>query len=149
MSAAVVPAQGAAPAAWTDLAGLDSITTLGRADRGAALEAAARQFESFFVSQLLKGMRSANELFAADNPLNSNEMQFRQDMLDRQLSVSLTQGRGLGPRSALRGGVSREHQHGGERHRGGRARAAPGGAVGQAVAAAGVHRARGVGSRAA
>jgi len=45
---------------------------------------------------LLKGMRSANELFAADNPVNTSEMQFRQDMLDQQLSVSLAQGRGLG-----------------------------------------------------
>ena len=49
-------------------AGLHSITALGRADRGAGLQAAARQFESFFVSQLLKGMRSANEIFAADVP---------------------------------------------------------------------------------
>jgi len=96
MNAAGAPAQAAAPAAWTDLAGLNSITRLGRADRGAALQAAARQFESFFVSQLLKGMRSANEIFATDNPMNSNEMQFRQDMLDQQLGVSLAQGRGLG-----------------------------------------------------
>lgn len=95
--------QTAAPAAWTDLAGLNAITALGREDRGAALEAAARQFESFFVSQLLKGMRAANELFAADNPLNSSEMQFRQDMLDQQLSVSLTQGRGLGLAGMLAG----------------------------------------------
>ena len=96
MSVAGAPAQTAAPTASTDLAGLHSITALGRADRGAALQAAARQFESFFVSQLLKGMRSANEIFAADNPMNTNEMQFRQDMLDQQLGVSLAQGRGLG-----------------------------------------------------
>ena len=94
MNAAGAPA--AAPAAWTDLAGLHSITALGRSDRGAALEAAARQFESFFVSQLLKGMRAASEIFAADNPLNTSEMQFRTGMLDQQLAVSLTQGRGLG-----------------------------------------------------
>jgi len=94
VNAAGAPAAG--PAAWTDLAGLRSITALGRSDRGAALEAAARQFESFFVSQLLKGMRAASEIFAADDPLNTTEMQFRNDMLDQQLAVSLTQGRGLG-----------------------------------------------------
>ena len=94
MNAAGAPAAG--PAAWTDLAGLRSITALGRSDRGAALEAAARQFESFFVSQLLKGMRAASEIFAADDPLNTTEMQFRNEMLDQQLAVSLTQGRGLG-----------------------------------------------------
>ncbi len=103
MNAAGASGQSAAPAAWTDLAGLNAITALGREDRGAALEAAARQFESFFVSQLLKGMRAANELFAADNPLNTNEMQFRQDMLDQQLGVSLTQGRGLGLAGMLAG----------------------------------------------
>jgi len=94
VNAAGAPAAG--PAAWTDLAGLRSITALGRSDRGAALEAAARQFESFFVSQLLKGMRAASEIFAADDPLNTTEMQFRNEMLDQQLAVSLTQGRGLG-----------------------------------------------------
>ena len=111
MNVAGASAQAAAPAAWTDLAGLNSITALGREDRGAALEAAARQFESFFVAQLLKGMRSANELFATDNPMNTSEMQFRQDMLDQQLSVSLTQGRGLGLAGMLRDSCGSSSAH--------------------------------------
>lgn len=81
---------------WTDINGLQSITALGRSDRAASLRAAARQFESFFVSQLLQGMRAANAVLAEDSPFGSQEMQFRQDLLDRQLSVSLTQGRGIG-----------------------------------------------------
>lgn len=85
-----------APAAYTDIAGLHAIDALGRRDRAAGLAAAARQFESFFVAQLLEGMRAANAVFALGNALNTGEMQFRQDMLDQQLSVSLTQGRGLG-----------------------------------------------------
>lgn len=84
------------PAAWTDVSGLQSISALGRTDRAAALQAAARQFESFFVSQMLSGMRAANGVFADDNPLNTGEMQFRQELLDRQLAVSLTAGRGIG-----------------------------------------------------
>lgn len=84
------------PAAWTDLSGLRSITLQGRSDRAGALQAVARQFESFFVSQMLAGMRAANEVLADGNPFNSGEMQFRQELLDRQLSVSLTQGRGIG-----------------------------------------------------
>jgi flagellar protein FlgJ len=82
--------------AFSDLQGLQSITALGRQDRGAALEQVARQFESFFVAQILKGMRAANEVLAVDDRINSNEMQLRHEMLDQQLSVSLTQGKGLG-----------------------------------------------------
>ncbi len=81
---------------FSELSGLQSINALAKTDAGAALGQVARQFESFFVAQLLKGMRAANELFAEDNPMNSNEMQFRQEMLDQQLSVSLTAGKGLG-----------------------------------------------------
>ena len=102
MDASLLPARSAAPA-WTDLSGLQSITTLGRSDRAAALQAAARQFESFFVAQLLKGMRAANEVFAAGNPMNTSEMQFRQEMLDQQLGVSLSQGRGIGLAGMLSG----------------------------------------------
>jgi flagellar protein FlgJ len=82
--------------AFTDIQGLSSITALGRTDRGAALDQVARQFESFFVAEILKGVRAANAVLSEDNPFNTQEMAFRQDMLDRQLSVSLTEGRGLG-----------------------------------------------------
>lgn len=81
---------------YSELSGLQSINVLAKTDSGAALGQVARQFESFFLAQLLKGMRAANELFAKDDPTNSNEMQFRQEMLDQQLSVSLTAGKGLG-----------------------------------------------------
>jgi peptidoglycan hydrolase FlgJ len=81
---------------YNDLSGLQSLNALAKADKAGALEQVARQFESFFVAQLLKGMRSANAIFAEDDPMNSNEMQFRQEMLDQQLSLSLTKGRGLG-----------------------------------------------------
>lgn len=81
---------------FNDLSGLQSISALGRTDKGAALEQVARQFESFFISQMLKGMRAANDIFGSDNPMNTNEMQFRQEMLDQQLSLTLSEGKGLG-----------------------------------------------------
>ncbi len=99
----------AGSAAWTDLGGLQAIGTLARGDRAAGLQAAARQFESFFVSQMLQGMRAANEVLAADNPMHSNEMQFRQELLDRQLSVSLTQGRGIGLADLLARQLQRQY----------------------------------------
>ena len=94
---------------FSELRGLQSINTLAKADTGAALGEVARQFESFFVAQLLKGMRAANELFAADDPLNSSEMQFRQEMLDQQLSVSLTAGRGMGLASVFERQLRRQY----------------------------------------
>lgn len=81
---------------FNDLGSLQSITALGKRDRGEALGEVARQFESFFVSQMLKGMRAANSLMSADDPFQTQEMQFRQQMLDDQLGISLTQGKGLG-----------------------------------------------------
>ena len=82
--------------AFNDLGGLQSINRLAKKDRGEAISQIARQFESFFVAQMMKGMRAANDVLAADGLLQTNEMQFRQQMLDDQLGLSLSQGRGLG-----------------------------------------------------
>jgi flagellar protein FlgJ len=46
-------------------------------------------------------MRAANEVFAEDSYFNSSETQFHQDMLDQQMSLELTSGRGLGLADAL------------------------------------------------
>jgi len=82
--------------AFNDIGGLQSINRLAKKDRGEAISQVARQFESFFVAQMMKGMRAANDVLAADGLLQTNEMQFRQQMLDDQLGLSLSQGRGLG-----------------------------------------------------
>lgn len=81
---------------YTDLNQLNDIRLQGKEDKGAALKAVAKQFEAMFTQMLLKSMRSANEVFAQDNPLNTPEMKFRQQMFDDQLSASLSQGKGLG-----------------------------------------------------
>ena len=82
--------------AFNDIGGLQSISRLAKKDRGEAISQVAHQFESFFVSQMIKGMRDANNVLAADDPFQTQEMQFRQQMLDEQLGVSLSQGKGLG-----------------------------------------------------
>ena len=94
--------------AFNDLGGLQSINKLAKKDRGAAISQVAQQFESFFVSQMLKGMRAANDLLAADDPFQTQEMQFRQQMLDDQLGVSLSQGRGLGLAEVFERGLRRQ-----------------------------------------
>ena len=90
------PINASVAQSYNDLNSLNSITALGKKDKSAAIDQVAKQFESFFVREMMKSMRAATNVFAKDNPLNSNEMEFRQDMLDQQLSVSLTEGRGMG-----------------------------------------------------
>ncbi|HBA35699.1 MAG TPA: flagellar assembly peptidoglycan hydrolase FlgJ, partial [Gammaproteobacteria bacterium] len=53
----------------------------------------AQQFESLFLNQVLKSMREASpgtDIFASKSSL------FYRDMLDKQLSVSLSSGGGIG-----------------------------------------------------
>ncbi len=57
----------------------------------------AQEFESLFLNEMLKSMRSATEVLAKDNPLNSQASKQYQDMYDQQLSVSLSkEGGGIG-----------------------------------------------------
>ncbi len=82
--------------AYTDLHGLQNIRKDGKENKEMALRKIADQFESMFVQMMLKSMRSANEVFAKDNPLNSFEMKHHQEMYDNQLSVSLANGNNIG-----------------------------------------------------
>ena len=50
----------------------------------------AQEFESLFLNEMLKAMRSANEVFAEGNFMNSNESKTYQDMYDQQLSVTMS-----------------------------------------------------------
>ncbi len=81
---------------YNDLASLNSITKMGKTDETQALKEVARQFESMFIAMMLKSMRDANSVFAEDNPLNSNEAKFYQQMFDDQLALSMSQGKGVG-----------------------------------------------------
>ncbi len=81
---------------YTDLANLNSITQLGKKDKGQALGKIAEQFESMMVRMMMKSMRSANSVFAEGNFLSSKEGDMYQDMFDDQMALSLSQGRGMG-----------------------------------------------------
>ena len=82
--------------AYTDLTQLQTLKAKSHKDDPRALEVAVRQFESLFVSMMLKGMRQANEAFSKGNFLNSDQTRFYQDMYDSQLSVTLSEQGGLG-----------------------------------------------------
>ncbi|KPY63947.1 flagellar assembly peptidoglycan hydrolase FlgJ [Pseudomonas syringae] len=73
----------------------------------------AREFESLFVSQMLKAMRSANEVLAKDNPMNTAATRQYQDMYDQQLAVTLsTRGNGIGLQDVLMRQLSKDKDKG-------------------------------------
>jgi flagellar protein FlgJ len=87
--------------AYTDLNRLNSLK-VGDRDSEPNLRKVAQEFESVFVGQMLKSMRSANDVLAKDNPMNSEAVKQYQDMYDQQLSVSLShQGNGIGLQDVL------------------------------------------------
>lgn len=86
---------GAAEAStWLDLNGLAQLKAGANDGRSReTLKAVAQQFESLFLGMMLKSMRDAK---LGESPFESDETRFYQDMFDKQISLSLSQGRGLG-----------------------------------------------------
>lgn len=86
---------------YTDFSGLNALKSQARTDKQAALEEVARQFESLFLSEMLKSMRKAGDVFAEGNYLNSSQSEFYRDMFDSQLSLTMAKGQGTGLAEAL------------------------------------------------
>ncbi len=81
---------------YTDLHELNKLKQAGRNDDPRALQAVAEQFESLFLNMLLKNMRQANESISEGGLFDSSESKFYQEMMDQQLSMSLSSGKGIG-----------------------------------------------------
>ncbi len=81
---------------YADFAQLGDLGNKAKSNSEEALHEVAEQFESIFLNIALKSMRDANEAFAKDSPFNSQESRFYRDMLDNQLSLSMTKGEGIG-----------------------------------------------------
>lgn len=92
---------------YTDINGLQTIKNTANKDE--ALKQVAKQFESIFVSQMLKSMRQANAVFEEDSLFNSKETNFYRDMYDQQLALSLSTGKGMGIADALYRQLSPKH----------------------------------------
>lgn len=61
------------------------------------LRKVAQEFESLFLGEMLKSMRSATEALGQDNPLNTPAAKQYQEMYDQQLAVSMSrEGGGIG-----------------------------------------------------
>ena len=87
--------------AYTDLNRLSALKN-GDKNSDANLKKVAQEFESLFVSQMLKGMRQANEVLAKDNPMNTAATRQYQEMYDQQLAVTMSsKGNGIGLQDVL------------------------------------------------
>ncbi|MDT4820810.1 Peptidoglycan hydrolase FlgJ [compost metagenome] len=87
--------------AYTDLNRLNQLKTGDRNSEG-NIRKVAQEFEALFMNEMMKSMRSANEVFAKDNYLNSETSKQYQDMHDQQLSLSLSRdGHGIGMADVL------------------------------------------------
>ena len=69
----------------------------------------ARDFEALMIEQMLKSMRSANEVLAEDGLLNSREQQFWREWQDSQLAMEMSSGRGLGLANHILEQIDRIH----------------------------------------
>lgn len=80
---------------YNDLNGLESLKKGARDDNPEALKVVAQQFESMFISLIMKSMREATDVFASELE-SSYQTKFYRDMHDQQLSLSLSQDGGFG-----------------------------------------------------
>ena len=87
---------GSDSGSFSDLNRLNNLK-VGDRDSDANMRKVAQEFESLFLNEMLKSMRSANEVLGEGNPLNTPAAKQYQEMYDQQLSVTLSrQGGGIG-----------------------------------------------------
>ena len=81
---------------YSDLNRLNQLK-VGDKNSDANMRKVAQEFESLFLGEMLKSMRSATEALGQDNPLNTPAAKQYQEMYDQQLAVSLSrEGGGIG-----------------------------------------------------
>ena len=81
------------PNIYTDLQSLTQLRAQAQQNSPDALRAVAKQFEGLLMQMMLKSMRDAS---MGDGLMDSEQTDFYQGMFDQQLSLTLSQGRGLG-----------------------------------------------------
>lgn len=92
---------GADSGAYTDLNRLSSLKH-GDRDSDANVRKVAQEFESLFISEMLKASRKASDVLADDNPMNTETVKQYRDMYDQQLAVSMSrEGGGIGLQDVL------------------------------------------------
>ncbi|MEP0071874.1 MAG: flagellar assembly peptidoglycan hydrolase FlgJ [Marinomonas sp.] len=85
---------------FADFSSLTALKTKAQQDPDAALKDVAQQFESIFINMLLKNMRSTNEAIGSGLFSSAQTKQY-QDMMDSQMSQSISSTGGIGLAEAL------------------------------------------------
>lgn len=78
---------------YADFNQLSKLKNQAKKEAPGAIQEVAKQFESLFVSMMLKSMRQAN---LAEGILDNQQTEFYQDMHDQQLSLHLAKDGGIG-----------------------------------------------------
>jgi len=84
---------------YTEFQGLAKLRTRANQDSAAALDEVTKQFEAYFLQQLMKNARAAS---FGDGLLQSDQERFFQGMYDQQLALNIAGDQGLGLAKILR-----------------------------------------------
>lgn len=93
MADLITSTAAAPPQVYSDLSSLNALKLQSRENPQEALREVARQFESVFVTMMMKSMR---DTLPKDGMFASNQMDTYQEMMDQQLALDLARGDGLG-----------------------------------------------------
>ncbi|HEY9052560.1 MAG TPA: flagellar assembly peptidoglycan hydrolase FlgJ, partial [Gammaproteobacteria bacterium] len=94
-------------AIYTDFQGFTDMRREAREQSPEAIKQVAQQFETLFVQMMLNGMR---DTLPEGGLFGSNEQRMYQDMFDKQVSMNVTSGKGIGLAAVI------ERQLGGNPH---------------------------------
>lgn len=78
---------------YNDLSGLNALKLRSRENPESALHEVAQQFESVFVTMMMKAMR---DTLPKDGMFASSQMDTYQEMMDQQMALDLSRQDGLG-----------------------------------------------------
>lgn len=92
----MIESKSVSPEFYADFSGFESMRRAARENSPEAVQAVAKQLEGMFLNMMLSSMREANQLFSEDSLFSSKDVRFYQQMLDQQLSTSLSEGKGMG-----------------------------------------------------
>ena len=81
------------PNTYLDFNGLSQLKSQAQRDERGALKQAAEQFEAYFLQEVLKSMRATVE---NGGLVDSSAMNTYQDMMDKEVAQSMSQGQGVG-----------------------------------------------------
>ncbi len=92
------PVGGSSAGGSFDPRGLDALKLSAKTSDSASTKKVAQQFESMFLSMMLKGMRAT---LPGSDPLANDASKMATDLYDQQIAQSMSKGKGIGLAEAL------------------------------------------------